>query len=92
MMYDNTVKEGKSLELITTIGHNELLQVFSFLNARELTAMTRVNKYMYDTIKERDEVWVEQWNRVYSTKYPAFTVKTESGSVSYNSMCVEKFK
>lgn len=36
------------------MGHNSLLHVFRFLDARELTKMTQVSKYMYDTIKERD--------------------------------------
>ena len=47
---------------------------------------------MYETIKQRDEVWMDQWDRLYSSKYPNFEIKTEMGALSYNAMCIQKFK
>lgn len=54
LMYENTVREGKSLELLTVIGHSSLLNVLSYLDVKDLIVLTRVCRYTYDTIMETE--------------------------------------
>jgi hypothetical protein len=92
LMYENTVKEGKSLELLTVIGQNTFLRVLSFLDVNELTVLTSVCRYTYDTIKEKDEVWSQHWERAYSSKYANFAITNDFGSPNYNAMCIQKYQ
>lgn len=50
--------------------------------------MTKVSKYMYDSIKENDSLWKEHWERVYASKYPGTLIKNDINLPNYNAMCV----
>ena len=53
-IHDNTVKEGKELQLLTNISYQSLIIICQFLHPQELTQMTRVCKYLYEGIRENE--------------------------------------
>lgn len=92
-MHNNTIKQGKEQQILNLVGHQVLLNIFSYLETNEVVRMERVSRYMYQVVRERDEAWMEQWDYKYAQKYESSVkILNDEGEPNYREMCIRSYQ